>query len=73
MAKIPGFSSHVPTPQPIRHTRYFCKEEVAEALKFYLRAHGVEVPEGRTFVWGIETKACMGDEEETITLVIDER
>ena len=68
---VPGFSSYVPDPQPVRHTRIFSEEEVAIALAFYLRANGIEVPEGRTFVWGIEDRECHGGYKSHVTLVVD--
>ena len=68
---VPGFSSYVPDPRPVRHTRIFSEDEVAIALAFYLRAHGVEVPEGKTFVWGIEGRECHGGDERNVTLVVD--
>lgn len=68
---VPGFSSYVPDPQPVRHTRIFSEEEVAIALAFYLRANGVEVPEGKTFVWGLENRECHGEYKSHVTLVID--
>lgn len=68
---VPGFSSHVPAPQPVRHTRIFSEKEIATALAFYLRANGVEVPEGKTFIWGIEDREHHGAYESHITLVID--
>ena len=71
MADIPGFSAYVPEPQPVRHTRLFSEQEVATALAFYLRANGVEVPEGRTFLWGLESNECHGKYESHVTLVVD--
>ena len=70
MANIPGFKAHTPDPQPIRHTRIFSEDEVIAALKFYLDQHGVEVPEGRTAVWGID-REYLGSGESHLTLVID--
>ena len=65
-----GFKANVPNPQPIRHTREFDKEELAKALIFYLNRNGVQVPAGKTFIWGLENSDY--GEDEKVTLVIDE-
>ena len=70
MANISGFKAYTPDPQPIRHTRIFSEAEVITALKFYLSQNGVEVPEGRTAVWGLDHE-CLGSRESHLTLVID--
>jgi hypothetical protein len=70
MSNVPGFKAHTPDPQPIRHTRIFSEAEVITALKFYLSQDGVEVPEGRTAVWGLDHE-CLGSRESHLTLVID--
>lgn len=69
--QLPGFIVHTPNPQPVRHTRIFSKEEVIKALSLYLEVNGVSVPEGKTFLWGLEPRDCHGDSEESVTLVID--
>ena len=69
--QMQGFSVHTPDPQPVRHTRMFSKQEVINALSLYLEVNGVSVPKGKTFLWGLETRDCHGDSEESVTLVID--
>ena len=66
-----GFKTCVPMPQPTRHTREFGKEELIKALTSYLRNQGIQVPVGKTFIWGLSDRHSGYDEEPKLTLVID--
>jgi hypothetical protein len=49
-----GFEKEIPKPLPTVFRRRFNKTEVEVALKFYLQANGIEVPEGPTMINGLE-------------------
>ena len=64
-----GMTKNVPEPQKTRYTRRFEMEELKVALREYLERNGVEVPDGESFVWGVEDGiygACR-----RITFVVD--
>lgn len=66
-----GFKTQVPTPRPTRHTREFDKDELIKALTSYLRNQGIQVPVGKTFIWGLSDSDIGYGEEPKLTLVID--
>ena len=66
-----GFVVNHPEPRPVRYTRVFSEEELISALSMYLEANGISVPQGNTFVWGIEDHHRRAISSETVTLVID--
>jgi len=52
-----GFEKEIPKPLPTVYRRKFNRTEIEVALKFYLNANGIEVPEGHTQLTGIESHA----------------
>ena len=65
-----GMTKNVPEPQKTRYTRRFEMEELKVALREYLERNGVKVPDGESFVWGVEN-GIYGDCHRRITFVVD--
>ena len=64
-----GMTKNVPEPQKTRYTRRFEMEELKVALREYLERNGVEVPDGESFVWGVENDSYGFSRR--ITFVVD--
>ena len=59
-------------PSEPRSTRYmfeFSAEEIKDMLKKYILDQGKDLPQGSTFIWGLENNPCTGGLGPVILLV----
>ena len=64
-------TKHVPKPEPVRVTVQFSREKLIEALTWWCAAQGIDLPDGKAYVYGLDT--MYRDESESLTLVREER
>ena len=71
---MPKYEKWEPRPKPIEHRVHFSHAEVIEALRDMAARNGIQIPNGKTRLLGLEHPRIGRDSERTeaLTLVIDE-
>lgn len=67
---MPTHNVSRPEPKPIRHTVRLTGPELVEALRDYAAKNDIDLPEGDSFVWGLDNQQPRIDDTR-LTLVVD--